>query len=191
VKGDKRSKSTPLLDALVESSQLFQVPQPGDSIFLFAGDDTLTQGRTDYRRLYESLCERGIRVFGVLFGIYLNGTYSTMGIPQGAGIIWDTSFSPENRTVHSLTWGTGGYYRQETTNNPLQRYKLTDDGLKAMTLLGMQMYGAIAEFYRVQVASSTSRSKPKPWKLQLSSTVPNIQSKYVLYPKQPPSCHLK
>ena len=192
VKGQPHSRNAYLLDAVAEASDLLQPPKVGDAIFLFAGDDGLAQSHSDYKKLYQSLGETRTRVFGVLFGIYLMGNYTMMGLPlapsAGGGIQWDLVGGPDERTVHSLTWGTGGYYRQETTDGLLQRYKLTDDSLQAMTTLGMQMYGAIAEFYRVEVSSQSSRSKPRSWTLQLSSSVPKIENKHVLYPRQLPTC---
>jgi hypothetical protein len=190
VMGQHRSKPKDLLDAIADASELFKAPNRGDAMFLFAGQDGLADGRADYQKLYASLCERGVRVFGVLFGFFQAGVYSARAVPGpfGEGVNYDARIDPDERTVHSLTWGTGGYYRHESTNNELQRYRLTDDRLQAMTDLGLQMYGAIAEFYRVRVDSSSSRPKPEPWTLQLSSATPNAQNRRVLYPRHLPPC---
>jgi hypothetical protein len=191
--GQDRSKNGDLIETLSEANELFQSPRLGDSIFLFAGDDRLEQGHGDYNKIYNLLCEKRIRVFGMLFGFYLMGSYSTLYVPDsnpaGQGSHWDTAFFSEDRTVHSLTWGTGGYYKQEATEEP--QYKLTDERLQATTSLGLQMYGAVAEFYRLQVDSSSSRSRPQPWRLKLSSMTPNSQNKHVLYPRRLPRCESK
>ena len=192
VMGQHRSKPKDLLDAIADASEVFKSQSRGDAMFLFAAQDGLAIGRADYPKLHAALCERGIRVFGVLFGYFQAGVYSATAVPispsAGGGLNYDARIDPDDRTVHSLTWGTGGYYRHEITNDELQRYRLTDDKLQAMTDLGLQMYGAIAEFYRVRVDSISSRNKLAPWTLQLSSGVPNVQNRRVLYPRHLPPC---
>jgi hypothetical protein len=180
----KRSKNQSLLDTIADGANLFGKSQPGDSVLVFAGDDRLNEGHENYRKLYDSLSERRIRVFGILFSFYFGG----FGSISRAALWTDMEISPDEKTIHSLTWGSGGYYRQETTNDEGREYKLTNDRLRGVTTLALQMYGAIAEFYRLEIDFPSSQPNIQNWKLGLSSNIANNQNKHVLYPHQLPRC---
>ena len=178
----KRNGSLP--DVIASAADLFGAPRRGDSIVIFAGNDRLGEGKEKYQKLYESLVNRRIRVFGILLSAYFAGDML-------AQVAWSGSpFLPDDKTIHSLTWGSGGYYREETTDYPTPTYRLTDERLLAMTTLAQQIYGAIAEFYRLQIDFPYPLPKNKSWKLDLSPNIPNEQNRHVLYPRQVPSCEL-
>lgn len=192
------SKKGSLLDALSEAAGLFHAPQLGDSIFAFAGVDDLDE-RAKYRRVHELLSERGIRVFGVLFGLLAGGTmkssFATISAQQVYRSIYlyrtklIQLYSPQSKTFIALTWGTGGFLTQEVTRDERHQYKLTETRLKELAEQEWQTYGAIAQIYRVRVSLSSPLSKPKPWKLDLAPELRNQPpEKYVLYPRQIPAC---
>jgi hypothetical protein len=71
----------------------------------------------------------------------------------------------------------------------IRTYKITDERVRELTQLGLQEYGAIAQFYRVRL-SRVANSKPQTIKLDLA---PDWRKKkpaaVVLYPRQVPGCN--
>ena len=175
-----------MMDAIAAAASWLSPAQPGDSIFVFSVEDEFKDAHTSFRKLYESLIQSRVRVFGMLFGPVFGGTYFTLMTDISPRMM--TDFTPETEDLNHLVWGTGGYLAAENTEGILQQYRLTDSRLAELEAGGWQMYGGIAEYYRV-ILSTPPLQKQRPWKLNLSSQGrAKSPQATVLYPRQLPLC---
>ena len=70
----------------------------------------------------------------------------------------------------------------------VRTYKLTDERLHGLAQLGLQEYGAIVQFNRLEV-SWAARSKPQTIKLELAPEWRKKKPAAVLiYPRRLPAC---
>lgn len=171
----------PLLDAIAEAGTWLDPPAPGDAVLVFAGQDKFSDSRTRFNSLYDSFLQRKIRVFTLLFNYLVREMTPS---PPLIGISPNTALSPEDDDLGALSWGTGGYIVIENTQDVVHRYKLDDAKLQGMRQSGWVMYGAIAEYYQMQLEEPANEKKSRPWQLGVSREVlskyPNAE---VLFPK--------
>ena len=170
----------PMLDAIAEAGTWFDPPASGDAILVFAGQDKFPDSRIRLQTVYDSFLLRRIRVFALLFNYLVGGSYDSFFLGNSP----ITEHSAEQEDLGALSWGTGGYIVVENTRDELHRYKLDDPKLQGMRQSGWVMYGAIAEYYHMQVEEPADEKKSRPWKLGVSREVlskyPNAE---VLFPK--------
>lgn len=185
----RQSKGASVLDAISDAMHALEPAQSGDALFVLSGGDDFSDSRNRFANVYEELTEQRIRVFGMLFSYVMGGGMSPALIVQG-GAIWTSPGSSGNaETLNSMAWGTGGYLVQENVRNAVRTYKLTEERVHEVTQLGLQQYGAIAQFYRLQV-SRVANSKPQTIKLDLAPEWRKKKPAAVLiYPHQLPRCN--
>lgn len=184
----KRSKGASVLDAISDAAHALEPAQPGDALFVFSGADDFSDSRNRFADVYEDLSEQHIRVFGVLFS-YVRGGGMAPTLIVGSGTIFASpGVSGNAETLNSLAWESGGYLIQENMRDAVRTYKLTDERLHELTQLGLQEYGAIVQFNRLEV-SWAARSKPQAIKLDLAPEWRKKKPAAVLiYPRRLPAC---
>ena len=77
----------------------------------------------------------------------------------------------------------------QVTKSEWRKYKLPDEHLEVLRHEGWQMYGAVAEFYRVLLVPPVRSSHHEGWSLELAeSTRKRVPQAKVLYPRELPAC---
>ena len=184
----KQSKGASMLDAISDAVHALEPAQSGDALFVFSGADDFSDSRNRFANVYEELSEKHIRVFGVLFSYVIGGGMSPYLIVGGGAIFASPGVSGNAETMNSLSWESGGYLVQENLRDALRTYKLTDERLHKLTQLGLQEYGAIVQFDRLEVSRDAS-SKRQAIKLDLAPEWRKKKPAAVLiYPRQLPAC---
>jgi len=175
-----------LLDALAEAANWLTPAQPGDSIYVFSGENEFRGARANLRKVYESLSKNHIRVFGLLFN-YLHPLPSFFAPPETSALL--VAFSQDPGDLNHLAWVTGGYCAVENTQSVEREYKLTDARLAELEQVGWRIYAAAVEYYRLQVTPAAVQQKPQSWQLDLAVNVRSrIPGAIVLYPRELPAC---
>lgn len=162
-----------MIDAIAAAAEWLNPPQTGDSIFVFSGEDDLGRAGGSFRKLYGSLLQHQIRLFAVLLGPVINGEVDTVidwrAVASGGPPLVTNTVWAETEDLAHLSWGTGGYLIRESMWNPQREYKLTDARVEQLKHQGWQMYGAIAEYYRLQIAVTPSGNDAQKWELGLNA----------------------
>jgi hypothetical protein len=177
-----------VLDAVMGAIEWFEKPVPGDAIVLMASEIENNK-HAKYSTVAKTLAENHIRVFSVLLGPMLAGTvYSDIGIDFRGHLSSSSIPVPNRENLSALTWNSGGYMMVENTKVPWKEYKLTDAHLDELRHEGWQMYGAMAEFYRVFVVPPQS-DHHEEWSLELAESIrKRVPQAKVLYPRELPAC---
>ena len=177
------------LDALSEGMEWFEKPQPGDAIVAMIFEIENNK-HTKYSTVAGALADRHIRLFSFLLGPLMAGTAyfnSIGGAPGRPTMIGPFIANEEN--LSALTWNSGGYLVVENAKSGWREYKLTDEHLEVLRHEGWQMYGAVAEFYRVLLVPPARSSHHEWWSLELAeSTRKRVPQAKVLYPRELPAC---
>lgn len=159
-----------LLDGMAEAAGWFSTAQRGDAMLVFTSEDEFREGRVGFRKAYDTLTTRGIRVFAMLFGPIIAGGYMSVidwGAPPGAPR--DLSFGwAQREDLNHLVRETGGFLLAENMAEPWREYKLDEKRLQALVQIGWQMYGSIAELYVVKVKMARKESGMWRWTLSLT-----------------------
>jgi hypothetical protein len=175
-----KNKEAGVLDAVAEGIGWFQKHREGDAILLLTMG-TESSHRTTYAKVRESLTSAHVRLFGVQLGGSAGTRYSVdyivatgpagqviLSMPPGMGAVDQVTvgmapvapigptgigISPDDfENFFTLSRGTGGFgglvsLQGESWN----KYKLTDDRLKAVKYIGEQEYKAMVEYYRIRI----------------------------------------
>lgn len=176
------------LDALSEGIKWFGTPQPGDAIVAMVLEIE-NNNHTKYSTVADALADRHIRLFSFLLGPLMAGTsFFSMGGAPGRPAMNGVMVANEEN-LDALTWNSGGYLVVENTKNELREYKLTDEHLEALRRESWQMYGAVAEFYRVLLIPPANSGNHEKWSLELSESIrKRVPQAKVLFPRELPAC---
>ena len=167
----------------------FEKPQPGDAIVAMILEIENNK-HTKYSTVADALADRHIRLVSFLLGPLMVGTaYFNMieGAPGRPTINALLVANEEN--LSALTWNSGGYLVVENAKSEWRKYKLPDEHLEVLPHEGWQMYGAVAEFYRVLLVPPSRSGHHEGWSLELEeSTRKRVPRAKVLYPRELPAC---
>jgi len=181
-----RSEDNGVLDALLQSSDLFQQVQTGDAVVL------LTMGlesphRASFAKVRAALAKGHIRVFGCLMGQFVAGYIDSMPpgmAPQSPGILNSPNISPNLDNIYAWARDTGGFVFHENTEAPWKEFKLTDESMKRVKYLSEQTYKAVTECYLVEIESPS-----RELTIDLADPVrAQVPAATVLYPRLLPEC---
>lgn len=177
------------LDALSEGIEWFKKPLLGDAIVVMMSEIENNK-HSRYSTVASALTDHHIRLFSFLLGPLMAGTLYTDITTNYRGHLTATStllLNEEN--LSALTWNSGGYLVVENAKNAWREYKLTDAHLDELRHEGWQMYGAVAEIYRVMVAPPARSVHREGWTLELTDPIRNrVPQAKVLYPRELPAC---
>jgi len=177
------------LDALSEGMEWFEKPQPGDAIVAMIFEIENNK-HTKYSTVAGALADRHIRLFSFLLGPLMAGTayFNSIGGAPGRPTM-NAPFVANEENLSALTWNSGGYLVVENAKSGWREYKLTDEHLEVLRHEGWQMYGAVAEFYRVLLVPPARSGHHEGWSLELAeSTRKRVPQAKVLYPRELPAC---
>lgn len=143
-----------VLDRLLEATDLFNQPQPGDSIVL------MTMGiesahRTSYSKVQAALAAGRIRLFGFQLGQIIGGYYETgVSLGQNGQLLPTASIAPNRENLFALSQESGGIvFLENTQGAPWREYKVTDETIMKVQRSAIQIYKAVMEYYRLQFQS--------------------------------------
>jgi len=184
---ESKSRGKGVLDALMSAAGYFDQPKPGDAILLMS-IGLESEHQASFNRVQRELANRQVRVFSLLLGPRMTGTYNSPIIRASSGgleVLIDPTFSPNREDEGSLSWGSGGYSVQVDVVGAGQwEQQLTDKKLEALKTAASRMQSAITEYYRLIVDSSPAQIT-LGLAAGLKSKVPNAM---VIYPRQLPAC---
>jgi hypothetical protein len=181
---------TGILDAVLEGTNWFQSPAPGDAIIVMASEIEKNKSAR-YAQVANALAKNKIRLFSIALGPIMAGTYFSPlrpFAPHNEG--W--AFIANEENLSALTWNSGGYMLFEETQDPWKQYKLTDAHLQGLLEEAARMYVAIATVYRMSVRVPSGLKRREGWKLDLTDdTRKKIPYAYVVYPRLLEPCTLE
>lgn len=178
-----------MLDALMRAMDWFGNALPGDAIVLMASE--IEDNRhAKYSAAAKALADHHIRLFSFLLGPMAAGTvYTDIGINYRGHLSSSSTVVANQENLSALTWNSGGYMLVENAKLPWKEYKLTDAHLDELRHEGWQMYGAVAQSYRVQVVLRAPSIPREGWTLDLSESArKRVPQAKVLYPRELPLC---
>ncbi len=177
------------LDAVMGAIGWFEKPLPGDAIVLMASEIENNK-HAKYATVAKALADHHIRLFSFLLGPMLAGTvYTDIGINYRGHLSSSSTPVANQENLSALTWNSGGYMVVENAKVPWKEYKLTDAHLDELRREGWQMYGAVAEFYRVLVVPPARSGHHEEWTLELAESIrKRVPQAKVLYPRELPAC---
>jgi hypothetical protein len=131
--------------------------------------------------VYKDLTARQVRVFSLLLGMRMAGTFSG-GIFKvssgGVEVLMEPSYSRNREDESNLSWGSGGYSVQvDIVGGGQWKQQLTDKKLEALKTAASRMQSAITEYYLLTLSSSPAR-----FTLGLASDLKNKVPKAVVLP---------
>jgi hypothetical protein len=190
----EKNKAAGILDALVQGISWFGEPRAGDAIVVVANHleeprqrtsglivehsklvavdqegDTGPVSRAKFRTVQQALFEHGIRLFGLQLGRVVVGVTD--------------SITDEN--LFGLAYGSGGYAIPVEADDPWNTYQLTDARWQKLQHKVWQLYGAVAQFYRLRVQSPVSAHRQE-WKIELAKDLE--KNTRILYPREYGMC---
>lgn len=174
-----------VLDALLEASEWFREVKPGDAIFV------MTMGiesahRAGYSKVRSALADRRIRLFGFQLGQMIAGSYQTeFSLGLWGQYSLQSSVSPNQENVFALGFESGGFVCYENTaGGPQRQYKLTDERLEIVKVLGRQMYKAATNYYSLR-----AELPRRDYVIELADPMKqNLPQAVVTYPRYLPDC---
>lgn len=180
-----KNQENGVLDALLEGAEWFQEARPGDAIIV------MTMGiesahKASYSKVRTALAAQRIRLFGFQLGQKIAGFYQTAVAPGIWGQFSVQAFvSPNEENVFALSFESGGFVCNENTGgDPWRQYKLTEERLEIVKILGQQMHKAATNYYSLR-AEFPRRNYVIDLADPMKQKLPQAM---VTYPRRLPDC---
>ncbi|PYV08439.1 MAG: hypothetical protein DMG23_13525, partial [Acidobacteria bacterium] len=135
----------------------------------------------------DTLVAGGIRLFGFQLGRIISGSLGPSILSFGpSGVInFPPEIFPNLENFFTLSRQTGGVAVAENTEgDPWREYELSDKRLQELQYLGVQLYKAIAQYYRLRL-----KLPARDFSLDLADSArKDVPLAAVIYPTRLPGC---